>query len=72
MSRSRESTPLTSRPPISILPSLSSSSPASSRSAVVLPEPDGPTSTMKPPSGTSRLRWSTASLSLPAYRQLTS
>ena len=46
MSRSREGTSLTTRSPILSSPSLISSSPATIRSAVVLPQPDGPTSTM--------------------------
>src|SRR5215831_17041685 len=39
---------------ISIVPSLTSSSPAMARSSVVLPQPDGPTSTVNSPSGMSR------------------
>src|SRR3954467_7791438 len=35
------------------------------RMAVVLPQPDGPTSTQISPAGTSRLRWSTAGRWLP-------
>ena len=37
------------------------------RSAVVLPEPDGPTSTMNSPSWTSRSSASTAGASVPGY-----
>ena len=44
------------RPPIRISPSVISSSPATIRSAVVLPQPDGPTRTMNSPSAISRLR----------------
>ena len=50
MSRSRGETRLTSRSPIRTRPPEIASSPASIRSAVVLPEPDGPTSTMNSPS----------------------
>jgi hypothetical protein len=46
--------------PILISPSLISSSPASIRSAVVLPHPDGPTSTISSPSWISRSRSWTA------------
>src|SRR5919109_4988875 len=48
-------------------PSSTSSSPASMRSAVVLPEPDGPTSTMNSPSPIFRSRASTAGASVPGY-----
>src|SRR5215212_11374174 len=51
MSRSRGATRLTTRSPIRISPSVTDSSPASIRRAVVLPEPDGPTSTRNSPSG---------------------
>src|SRR5512132_720838 len=50
MSRSRGATSSTTRSPIRMLPELSASRPASIRSAVVLPEPEGPTSTMNSPS----------------------
>src|SRR4051794_41553831 len=50
----------TTRSPIRIEPLLISSSPASIRSAVDLPEPDGPTSTMNSPSRISRSSASTA------------
>jgi hypothetical protein len=66
MSRSLDGTPTMSLPPISMLPSSMSSSPASIRSAVLLPDPDGPTSTTNSPSEMSRLRESTASLSEPS------
>src|SRR5579859_3143125 len=69
MSLSLGGTKLTSRPPISTWPPSSGSSPASIRSAVVLPDPDGPTSTMNSPSLMSRLRASTAGgASLPYTR----
>src|SRR3954468_14667243 len=45
-SRSFDWTSFTTRPPIVIVPSLISSRPATMRSAVVLPQPDGPTKTM--------------------------
>src|SRR5207244_8159625 len=60
MSRSFGGTLLTTRPPIQTLPSVMSSSPATMRSAVVLPQPDGPTRTTSSPSAMSRLRPSTA------------
>src|ERR671934_914131 len=60
MSRSIGWTPSTTRPPIAISPSVASSSPATRRSAVVFPEPDGPTSTSSSPSATWRSRRSTA------------
>src|SRR6266566_5674821 len=60
MSRSLGGTCVTSRSPISTRPLSTGSSPASIRSAVVLPEPDGPTSTMNSPSWTSRSSASTA------------
>src|SRR5580658_784375 len=43
---------VTSRPPISTLPSVDVSSPAIMRRHVVLPHPDGPSSTVKLPEGT--------------------
>src|SRR5438094_8135578 len=54
MSRSFDSTSLTSRPSIAIVPPLISSSPASILSSVDLPQPDGPTSTMNSPSAMSK------------------
>ena len=53
MSRSLGGRSLTTRSPIVIVPELISSSPAIERSAVDLPQPDGPTSTMNSPSLTS-------------------
>jgi hypothetical protein len=58
MSRAFGESSLTTRPPISIVPEVGASSPATIRSAVVLPHPDGPTSTMNSPSATV---WSSAS-----------
>ncbi len=66
MSRSLDGTPVMLLPPISMAPSSMSSSPASMRSAVLLPEPDGPTRTTNSPSEMSRLSASTASLSEPS------
>jgi hypothetical protein len=43
-----------------MVPPVISSSPATDRSAVDFPHPDGPTSTMNSPSRTSRLRSSSA------------
>src|SRR5581483_8107325 len=60
MSRSREGTWLTTRSPIRITPSLIDSRPASIRSAVVFPQPDGPTSTISCPSGIVRSSSDTA------------
>src|SRR5690349_24802523 len=60
MSRSIGWRPFTTRPPIAISPSVRSSSPAVSRSTVVLPEPEGPTSTTNSPSAISRSTLSTA------------
>src|SRR3954468_11535579 len=66
-SRSFGGTSVTSRPPIQTNPSSTSSSPASIRSAVDLPEPDGPTSTISSPSPISRSSASTAGASVPGY-----
>src|SRR5215207_5800793 len=60
MSRSREDSVLTTRSPIVIVPLLMSSSPATIRSAVLLPQPDGPTRTRNSPSAMSRSRSRTA------------
>ena len=60
MSRSFGVTSFTTRPPIRISPSLISSSPATMRSAVVFPQPDGPTKTMNSPSSITRSSASTA------------
>src|ERR671914_844633 len=61
-SRSFGATSLTTRSAIRIVPVVASSRPATIRSAVDLPEPDGPTSTVKPPSATSRSSPSTAAV----------
>ena len=55
MSRSLGSTSLTTRPAIEISPPEISSSPATMRSSVLLPQPDGPTMTMNSPSAISAL-----------------
>src|SRR5436190_8131482 len=62
MSRSIGWRSFTTRPPMRISPPLSSSSPAVSRSTVVLPEPDGPTRTSSSPSAISRSTLSTATM----------
>src|SRR5919202_6536345 len=62
MSRSLGATSLTTRSPIRTWPSVISSSPATIRRAVVLPQPEGPTRTIRLPSGTSRVRSSTATV----------
>src|SRR4051812_9384608 len=49
-----------SRPPMSTRPASTFSRPARQRSSVVLPQPDGPSSTTKSPSATSRSTSSTA------------
>src|SRR3954471_13241470 len=60
MSRSFGDTSLTTRPPILTVPPEMSSRPATMRSAVVLPQPDGPTSTRNSPSWMSSVRSKTA------------
>ena len=60
MSRSFGGRSLTTRSPMLMVPPVISSSPAMDRSAVDLPHPDGPTSTMNSPSAISRLSSSTA------------
>ena len=52
MFRSAGSSALTRRPPILISPSVTVSRPATMRSSVDLPQPEGPTMTMNAPSGT--------------------
>ena len=65
MSRSFGARSVTSRSPILISPASTSSRPASMRSAVVLPEPEGPTRTMNSPSSMWRSRAFTAGMSVP-------
>src|SRR5918992_2225081 len=72
MSRSRGRTPETSLSPMWIAPASSGSSPASMRSAVDFPDPDGPTRTRSSPSAMSRLRLSTAGVSVPGYVRVAS
>src|SRR5690606_3783728 len=60
MSRSPGATSFTTRPPMRSVPALISSSPATMRNSVVLPQPDGPTSTSSSPSATSKLAPATA------------
>ena len=60
MSRSFGAMSFTTRPPMRTMPSLISSSPATIRRAVDLPEPDGPTSTMNSPSSISSVSEFTA------------
>src|SRR5918995_1185850 len=72
MLRSRGRTLLTSRSPMWIAPSSSGSSPASIRSAVDFPDPEGPTSTRSSPPAMSRLRLSTAGVSVPGYVRVAS
>ena len=60
MSRSFDSTSFTSLPSMAIVPPVISSRPASIRSSVDLPQPDGPTSTMNSPSAMSKpMPWMT-------------
>src|SRR5215211_2356807 len=70
MSLSRDGTKLTTRSPIRTTPDEISSRPATIRSAVVLPHPDGPTRTMNSPS--SIPSWSSLTAVVPsAYTLLT-
>src|SRR5690554_2531977 len=62
---------LTTRSPMMIRPSLISSSPATMRMAVDLPQPDGPTRTRNSSSSTSRLRLLTAGSPPPPYTLVT-
>src|SRR6185437_12487158 len=70
MSRSLGGTKVTSFSPISTRPPSRGSRPASMRSAVVLPDPDGPTRTMNSPSLMSRSRASTAGGASFAYTRV--
>src|SRR5918996_5684851 len=63
--RARGGRPLTTLPPISTSPSVASSSPATVRSSVVLPQPDGPSRTRYSPSLVARSTPSTARTSPP-------
>ena len=53
-SRSLGATSFTTRSPMRMLPEVISSSPATMRKSVLLPQPDGPTSTMNSGSWISR------------------
>src|SRR3954453_5794382 len=70
MSRSFGGTSVTSFSPMKMWPSLTSSRPASIRSEVDLPQPDGPTSTRNSPSPTWRLSASTAARVPPGYKRV--
>ncbi len=65
MSRSAGSTPLTTRPPIEIVPSVMVSSPAIIRSSVDCPQPEGPTRTRNSPSAISMSTPETDALAAP-------
>src|SRR5947207_743410 len=67
MSRSLAGTELTSRPSIDSVPEEIDSSPAIMRNVVVLPQPDGPSSTMNSPCRISRLTESAAGACPRAY-----
>src|SRR5215469_13459571 len=71
MSRSLGARSLTTAPPILSSPEEMSSRPATMRSAVDFPQPDGPTRIINSPSGTSRFMCLTASKPS-AYRLVTS
>src|SRR6266542_5530104 len=60
MSRFADGMLFTTRPSIEIVPSVAVSSPATIRSAVVFPQPEGPTSTTNSPSSIERSSRSTA------------
>src|SRR6478609_1325522 len=72
MSRSLGGVFVISRSPMKIFPLLTSSSPASIRRVVDLPQPEGPTRTMNSPSPISRLMPGTAGLSAPGYQRCAS
>src|SRR5687768_16786612 len=61
--RARGGSPLTTFPPITTSPSVASSSPAMVRRSVVLPQPEGPSSTKYSPSDVSISTPSTATTS---------
>jgi hypothetical protein len=58
--RSLAARSVTSSPPISTRPCETASSPATMRSVVVLPQPEGPSSVTSSPSATRKLTSSTA------------
>ena len=57
----------TTRPPIAMRPAVGCSRPATQRSVVVLPQPEGPSSTTISPAGTSKLTSSTAGRPVPNF-----
>src|ERR1700733_10751877 len=69
ISRSLGGSVVMSRSPMKILPSFTSSSPASMRRVVDLPQPEGPTRTMNSPSRISRSMPGTAGVSEPGYQR---
>src|SRR5271169_5031381 len=62
---------LTTRAPIEIRPAVARSRPATMRSVVVLPQPDGPSSVTNSPASTARLKRSTATTP-PKWQQTSS
>src|SRR5262249_31972129 len=70
--RSRGSRSFTTRPSMRISPAVGSSKPAIIRSVVVLPHPDGPTSTTNSPSSIAQLRFFTAPIPPKVLFRLTS
>src|SRR5699024_4547855 len=72
MSRAAGSVPVTSLPPMAMCPPLVASRPASARSVVDFPQPDGPTSTRNSPSAMCRSRSRTLGRSAPGYWIVTS
>src|SRR3954464_8126399 len=71
MSRLLGERSLTTRSPMEMVPPVIGSSPPTIRSAVVLPQPDGPTSTMNSPSSMARSSSSTARVSPPTRFEFT-
>ena len=65
MSRALGCMPVTTRPPIRTSPLCTTSKPASMRSAVDFPDPEGPTRTISSPSSISKFRSSTAGEDIP-------
>src|ERR1700755_3006492 len=59
----------TTLPPIEISPSVGCSRPATQRSVVVLPHPEGPSSTTISPAGTAKLTPSTAAMPANSFRR---
>ena len=69
MSRSLGGVLVMSRSPMKIFPEFTSSSPASIRRVVDLPQPEGPTRTMNSPSRISRSMPGTVGASAPGYQR---